>query len=63
MIGLLGKVLGPVSFIWSAGTGQLPLAFGLTILTNDLIWWPAFALFLRDAARASGGWAPLFRGE
>jgi small multidrug resistance pump len=63
IIGLLGKVLGPVGFFWSAGTGKLPMAFGLTILTNDLIWWPAFGLFLRDAARVSGGWWRLLRGE
>jgi hypothetical protein len=41
----------------------LPLRFGLTILTNDLVWWPSFGLFLRDAARQSGGWLPLLRGE
>jgi hypothetical protein len=63
LVGLLGKVLGPAGFLWSAARGQLPAAFGLTILTNDLIWWPAFALFLRDAARRHGGWAPLLRGE
>jgi len=63
VIGLLGKILGPVGFVISAATGQLPLAFGLTILTNDLIWWPAFGLFLRDAARISGGWMRLLRGE
>lgn len=63
VIGLLGKLLGPIGFVWSAGTGQLPLAFGLTILTNDLIWWPAFALFLRDAAPLSGGFIPMLRGE
>jgi hypothetical protein len=63
MIGLLGKILGPVGFAWSAGSGQLPFAFGLTILTNDLLWWPAFALYLRDAARLRGGWAALLRGE
>ena len=63
LIGLAGKVFGPIGFAWSAATGQLPLAFGLTILTNDLIWWPAFALFLRDAARVSGGWARLLSGE
>jgi len=63
VIGLLGKILGPLGFFWSAGTGRLPLAFGLTILTNDLIWWPAFGLFLRDAARLSGGWPKLLRGE
>ena len=63
LIGLLGKILGPIGFLWSAGSGQLPVAFGLTILTNDLIWWPAFGLYLRDAARMCGGWVALVRGE
>jgi hypothetical protein len=63
LLGLLGKIFGPLGFIWSAGTGQLPLAFGLTLLTNDLIWWPAFGLFLREAAKISGGWWKLLLGE
>lgn len=63
VIGLLGKLLGPIGFLWSAGTSQLPLAFGWTILTNDLIWWPVFGLYLRDVARTCGGWAALLRGE
>ena len=63
LIALLGKLLGPAGFVWSAFSGQLTLAFGWTILTNDLVWWPAFALYLRDAARLSGGWAPFLRGE
>ena len=63
LIGLFGKLLGPVGFAWSVATAQLPLAFGWTILTNDLVWWPAFALFARDAARTSRGWRPLLRGD
>jgi small multidrug resistance pump len=63
LIGLLGKLLGPLGFLWSVSTGQLPLVFGLTILTNDLIWWPAFGLFLRDAARHCGGWRAFLRGD
>lgn len=63
LIGLLGKVLGPIGFAWSASSGQLPLAFGWIILTNDLIWWPAFGPFLWHAARLSGGWAAFLRGE
>ena len=62
LIGLLGKVLGPFGFLWSVSIGQLPLAFGWTILTNDLIWWPAFGLYLRDAAGVSGGWGKLLSG-
>jgi hypothetical protein len=63
LIGMLGKVLGPIGFAWAAITGHLPLAFGWTILANDLIWWPAFALFLRDAARISGGWPAFLQGR
>lgn len=63
LIGLLGKVLGPLGFVWSALTGQLPLAFGWTILTNDLIWWLPFLLFLRDVAALRGGWQKLLQGE
>jgi len=63
LIGLLGKLAGPLGFVYSALTGQLPLAFGLTILTNDLIWWPAFILYLRHMAAHKGGWLPLLMGE
>ena len=63
MIGLLGKILGPTGFAYAAVTHQLPLKFGVTILTNDLIWWPAFILYVRDAASLRGGWRALLRGE
>ena len=52
LIGLLGKVLGPIGFAWAAASGQLPLGFGWTIITNA-----------RDAARGPGGWRALLRGE
>jgi hypothetical protein len=54
LIGLIGKVLGPIGFVWSALIGQLPLAFGWIIVTNDLIWWPAFFTFARDIFRLNG---------
>jgi len=63
MIGLLGKVLGPVGFVWAAINGQLPLSFGWTNLTNDVIWWPSFVFHLIAIARIRGGWLPLLRGE
>jgi hypothetical protein len=46
-VGLLGKVFGPIGFAWAAATGRLPLQFGFVILANDLVWWPAFATYLR----------------
>ena len=63
VIGLAGKVLGPLGFIWAVATTDLPASFGWTLITNDAIWWLPFTLFLRDAARLSGGWAPMLRGE
>jgi hypothetical protein len=63
VIGLLGKVLGPVGYVWAVTSGRLPAAFGWTILTNDLIWLPVFGLYVRDAARVSGGLVALLRGE
>ena len=59
---MLGKLLGPLGFLCAAASGALPLAFGLVILTNDVIWWPAFALYLRAAARLRGGWSALLAG-
>ena len=63
VIGLLGKLLGPLGFVWAAANDDIPQAFGWTILTNDLIWWPAFGLYLRDVVRRCGGWPALLRGE
>jgi peroxiredoxin len=43
LVGLLGKIFGPIGFLQSALVGQLPWAWGWTIVTNDLIWWVPFA--------------------
>jgi hypothetical protein len=51
LVGLLGKVFGPLGFAVALWKGTFPPAFGLTILTNDLIWWVPFALILLDAYR------------
>lgn len=52
LVGLLGKIFGPIGFV-QAGLidGSVPLAFGRTILTNDLIWWIPFTLMLVHAYR------------
>ena len=46
LVGFLGKILGPIGFLQSAIAGVFPWAFGLMILTNDLIWWAPFATML-----------------
>lgn len=52
LVGLLGKIFGPIGFLKALSDGTFPPLFGLTILTNDLLWWIPFGLILRDAARA-----------
>ena len=52
-VGLLGKIFGPIGFVGALVKGTFPLAFGVTLLTNDLLWWIPFTLILRDAWRAS----------
>lgn len=54
-IAILGKTFGPIGFVFTALKGELPWAFGLTILTNDLIWWPAFWSFALRHARGTSG--------
>jgi hypothetical protein len=61
-IGLAGKTLGILGFLWAFTIGALPLRFGLVTLTNDLLWLPAFAGYLRAAARERGGWHVLLSG-
>jgi hypothetical protein len=54
LVGLLGKLLGPLGFLWGALTDELPWRFGLTLLSNDLLWWVPFTMILWDAARSRG---------
>jgi hypothetical protein len=46
LVGLLGKVLGPIGFVHAALGGELPWIAGWVNVTNDLIWWIPFALIL-----------------
>jgi hypothetical protein len=50
-IGLAGKVLGPVGMVGLILTGAWPPSAFVLCVTNDLIWWAPFALYLRDAWR------------
>lgn len=53
LVGLLGKIFGPIGFIDAALAGDLPWRMGFTLLTNDLLWWIPFAMILWAAAHAA----------
>jgi hypothetical protein len=55
-VGLLGKILGPIGLGVLLLRGAWPASAMVLCLTNDLIWWIPFAIYLRDA------W-PYFRRE
>lgn len=48
-IGLLGKILGPIGWLKLVCTGQWPIRTIILCVSNDLIWWLPFVLFLYDA--------------
>ena len=62
VVPFLGKALGPIGFLYAWATGDLPLAFGWTLITNDLVWLPAFGLYLHRSARTRGGWRRFLAG-
>ncbi len=51
LVGLLGKVLGPIGYVQSLMKGTFTLKAGLVNLTNDVLWWIPFGLILRGAWR------------
>jgi len=48
-VGLIGKVLGPIGLFYLIWAGTWPAATIVLSLTNDLIWWLPFLLYLHDA--------------
>ncbi|MBM4075593.1 MAG: redoxin domain-containing protein, partial [Planctomycetes bacterium] len=51
LVGLVGKVLGPIGFVFAATWCEFPWRAGWTIVTNDLIWWIPFASILIHVVR------------
>jgi peroxiredoxin len=49
LVGLLGKVFGPMGFVLAASRGELGWSLGWTIITNDLVWWAPFGVILWGA--------------
>ena len=46
LVGLLGKIFGPLGMLWSVVTHKLPAVAAWTCVTNDLVWWIPFVLIL-----------------
>lgn len=51
-VGFLGKIFGPLGFVFNYLQGTAPAAFGYNLLINDLIWWVPFGLMVWDAKKA-----------
>jgi hypothetical protein len=49
MVGLVGKLLGPIGLAGLIISGQWPIATIVLCVSNDLIWWIPFTLYLKDA--------------
>jgi len=56
LVGLVGKVLGPIGMAQATVSGAWPASAWVLCLTNDLVWWVPFALYLRAS------W-PYYRAE
>ena len=48
-VGLIGKLLGPIGLAGLIYSGRWPRSTIVLCLTNDLIWWLPFSLYLYDA--------------
>ena len=64
LVGFLGKLFGPIGYASGVGAAAVgldglpfvaavPVEFGVTIPTNDLIWWIPFAAILLGALKAN----------
>lgn len=49
MVGFLGKILGPLGFLWAVWQDRFPTSFGWVIVFNDLIWLIPFGMILYAA--------------
>src|SRR5499425_3781860 len=58
LVGLIGKILGPIGMAQLIASGQWPPSMAILCITNDLIWWIPFTLYLYDFR----SYAPWVRG-
>ncbi len=53
-VGFLGKIFGPLGFVFNYAQGIVPASFAYTLITNDFLWWIPFFLILK--ATHESGW-------
>ncbi len=58
LVGLLGKIFGPIGLLFSLWKATLPMQMVGTCLFNDLVWWIPFGMILWHAARESSKIVP-----
>ncbi|MEO5666962.1 MAG: alkyl hydroperoxide reductase [Bdellovibrionota bacterium] len=51
LVGLMGKILGPIGFLGAWLQGRFALGFFVVIIFNDLVWWIPFSRILLRARR------------
>ena len=47
LVGLLGKLFGPIGFFMNYFQENVPFAFFYALVTNDFIWWIPFFYILK----------------
>jgi hypothetical protein len=55
LVGLLGKVAGPLGQVGGVATGTARPESLILSVPNDLVWWVPFVLILRHAYRVNRG--------
>ncbi|NNC94687.1 MAG: alkyl hydroperoxide reductase [Chitinophagales bacterium] len=50
-VGFIGKIAGPLGFVFNYSQGLVPASFAYTLITNDFIWWIPFFLILNEARK------------
>ena len=51
IVGMAGKILGPFGLVILLLDGKWPIRSFVLVLTNDIVWWVPFGLYLLDARR------------
>ena len=61
LVGMLGKIFGPIGFVFHVLKGTFPVSFGVVIIGNDLIWWLPFGLILINVYKENKRIERIFR--